>query len=1444
MTGKSNNSKRRLKELRKERRKQKLEIERKDFAAEREITYFDNFIAEEAHSTVNHFEASRQPPMQQDDEAANLARKIKGLENESKRKVGDKERELIYALADPKHSFHIWTKLNNSKTASLMLLDTGANICLMPKQVYDDVEPSKRTPLRTSDRTISAGNGSRVRVHGMAEVKFEAGGQIFRQLFYVVEDTVRAILGLDFLTKHDAHIMVGRRAIVLDGKEIKLSDQTNERISDKVTASKTIHIKPGEEVIIQGLVKDRSASAGEVVILEPVRSLVQWTGALVCRLVVTNNNGRVPVRIYNPHDSMITVYRNTTLAMLNRVGIMTDWERTGGENSGVDDEKSHERVNDLRGEKVKLPVDIEDNDQFNREVSEHLKKLYEDSVAKLAYRHKEMVKRLFNEYEDIFAKNSADYGQTDICKHEIDTGEERPVRQRARRLVRAHVPEVQKQINDYYEQGVISPSDSEWASNILLVKKKTGEFRMCIDYRELNAKTKKLDQYALPRIDDTLDALGRAKYFCTLDLINGYHQVELTDSAKEKTAFIAPHCNPTLWEFNYMPFGLVGAPRTFQRMMDKLLRGLEYGIALAYLDDIIVYSETIEGCIDNLRVVFDRIRHANLKLKPKKCTFFQPETTFLGHVISGDGVKCDPVKVEAIAKWHPPKTTKQVKSFLGIIGYYRKFINNYSEMAEPLQDLMKKAIKFKWGVEQEESFNLLKQSLITAPVLAYPQNTGMYICDTDASAYAISGILSQMQQDDEGIEQERPIAYSSRKLSDTEKKYCARRRELLAIVTYVKHYDTYLRGPRFVIRTDHASLKYVKTIKDLPDQFARWVMSLEKYNYEIVIRKGTLHVNADVLSRYICEGKRCICDGVSGLEDAGDVRDTNNPDLEDKPEEDVTFNAFHMKALWSDEEMGRAQGKDPDIALIYNAKQAGLPRPTIGELAGTSQALRALCADWKRLFLHRDMLYRHYESHSGNETLHQLVVPYRFQRTLCHHFHNTAGAHLGKSRTCYMMQRRMYWYRMHECVRTWILCCDVCQRKKRPGKTPKAPMKLYPSGYPNERITMDVCGPLAMSVRGNLLLLVITDSFTKFTKAFPIRQQTAVIVAEILDSRWIDEYGEPEQLHTDQGRNFESKLMAELCQIRNIEKTRTTPYHPSSDGQVERFNATVMTMINSLSSNFVDWDLKISKAVAAYNQTVHAATGFTPNRLWFGRECYVTVDSILPLNPGRVTETRERYISRLDDDTHAAQEAARLAIGRAMKSAKKYHDRTAHYNNYKEGDMVMKRDKRGKVQGTKKLSDKWIGPYFIIDCMESVFRIAENSQSTKKSMRVIHHDNLKPYWMCVEDKPDNSWVFSISKTYKSVAVEQGCQTDPTPLIVEPQEPDVEEEQETRVEDQTEEETVLVPVQQLKRKRGRPRKESYGLAQPVIQTVKKRRTESPLCVRRSGRLRTNIKRYGV
>ena len=364
--------------------------------------------------------------------------------------------------------------------------------------------------------------------------------------------------------------------------------------------------------------------------------------------------------------------------------------------------------------------------KFADKVPAYIKELYVESVSRLTTdEQRERLAILFKEFAHCFATTSDDIGKTTLLKHDIDTGDEYPVKQRCRRFARCHIEIIQEHIKKLSAAGLIRPSESEWASNCLVVKKKDGSWRLCIDYRALNAKTKNPDTYSLPRIDDTIDALANARYFSTLDLIQGYHQVELTERSKQKTAFHAPHVSPSHWEYVYMPFGLVGAPRTFQRLMDRVIRGLEYRIALAYIDDIIVYGPTLDACLDNLTVVFGRLSDANLKLKGKKCVLFAQEVNYLGHVITSDGVKTDPKKVEAVALWHPPTSVKQVKSFLGLVTYYSKFIKNFADVCRPLHNLTRKEVKFEWTDKCQEAFEEIKKRMTASPVLAYPKSEGM-----------------------------------------------------------------------------------------------------------------------------------------------------------------------------------------------------------------------------------------------------------------------------------------------------------------------------------------------------------------------------------------------------------------------------------------------------------------------------------------------------------------------------------------------------------------------------------------------------------------------------------------------------------------------------------------------------------------------------------------------
>ena len=753
--------------------------------------------------------------------------------------------------------------------------------------------------------------------------------------------------------------------------------------------------------------------------------------------------------------------------------------------------------------------------------------------------------QLLNTFCHVFAENLIPKGQTSVVQHSIPTTGP-PIRQPLRRIPQALKSVISSEVHRMLANDVIRPSSSPWSSPVIMVRKKDGSWRFCIDYRKLNAVTCR-DAYPLPRIDATLDSLAGATYFTTLDLASGYWQVAVEEKDKEKTAFSVPEGH---FEFNVMPFGLTNAPATFQRLMECVLAGLVGEQCLIYLDDIIVFSSTFKEHLVRLSGVFQALNDAGLQLKPSKCHFALREVRYLGHVVSQAGIKPDDDKVKAVSTYPIPRTTKELKQFLGLTNYYRRFIKDYAHIAEPLHKVQGKSKSLQWNPSCQLAFDTLKHKLTTPSILAYPDFSSPFLVYSDASSTAIGGVLGQIQQNKEVV-----ISYWSRQLTKAERNYSAIEREALAAVCTIKEIYPYVYGFPFKLVTDHNPLISLRSLKDVGGRLSRWIMYLQQFNFEIEYRAGKDHTNADALSR---------------LPPADRVM----PVME-----------YHLGDAAVD--VLSAQQADEQLSPIIVALSDNIPLPR-----GTAPGL-------KQCFLKDGLLCRKFRGPSNSEYT-QLVLPSSLHHKAFQNLHNELG-HLGLHKTMEAIKQRYYWPGYEGDIQKWIAECASCQQRSAPQPAAQAPLGTITASHPFNKISWDIMGPLPLTAQGNRYVLVVTDLFSKWTEAFPLKSADSETLAKVLTDEVIFRYGIPSSLHSDQGTNLTSNLISSLCQNLGITQTRTSAYHPQGNAQVEQFNCTLEAMLaKTISDNQKDWDLHIPRLMFAYRTTIHESTGYTPFHVTFG----------------------------------------------------------------------------------------------------------------------------------------------------------------------------------------------------------------------------------------------------
>jgi transposase InsO family protein len=692
---------------------------------------------------------------------------------------------------------------------------------------------------------------------------------------------------------------------------------------------------------------------------------------------------------------------------------------------------------------------------------------------------------------------------------------------------------------------------------------------------------------------------------------------------------------------------------------------LYLAFCLIYLDDVIIYSSSYEEHLKRLDMVFEQLVEAGLKLKPSKCNLFQKKIKCLGHIVSEDGVETDPDKIEVVKNWPVPKSVKDVRRFLGFVGYYRRFIKGFARIARPLHDLLQdsggpkrkksKIGSFVWGATQQVAFEQLVEACCSAPILGFADFSSPFHLHTDASLDGLGAVLYQTQ---DGYD--RVISYASRSLSKSEKNYPAHKLEFLALKWAVtEKFRDYLYGQAFEVRTDNNPLTYILTSAKLDATGHRWVAELAQFNFSLVYRSGRLNGDADALSRM---------HAAEALKGAAPNQEV---------EAETTITSQTIAAVFSGEvpALGAVEAfalstnvlsEFPDVLADSGTipkdwavlqRQDSVLKDVIGVLEETYENLhfpvpeaKALMRLKDSLVLRNNILYR--KRQVEEEVLYQLVLPKQYRKEAFVACHDRMG-HLGRERSLDLLRSRVYWPGMSTFVAEQVNKCDRCLRRKTPINQ-RAPLVNISTTQPLETICIDYL-TLEDGKGGVGNVLVITDHYTRYAQAFPTPNQTASTTAKVLYNNLLVHYGFPRRIHSDQGRNFESAIIKQLCDLIQSAKSRTTPYHPSGNGQCERFNRTLLNMLGTLvPAQKADWKKFVSSLVHAYNCTKHDSTGYSPFYLMFGRHPRIPVDLIVGSGHqgDKGQESYGQFVSSLRSRMEYAFNLANTKIAEAQRKQK------------------------------------------------------------------------------------------------------------------------------------------------------------------------------------------------
>ena len=1225
------------------------------------------------------------------------------------------------------------------------MVDSGTKVSLISKSLLsNDILKT----LNTYTGKIVAAEGSPLNCVGWLETEVVIADKKLKFEAIVVDNLQQTMLiGTNFFIENQCILDYSKLCFTVNGTTVPLLSmkQTKEAVY-KTILDKTIKI-PAHSVIEKVKIKCRhmrgNANKGTfTAFFEPNEKLLeQKHGVQSEALLVNVIKGKSQMRIINPSNQPITLYRNQVLGKICSLATETINLITK-----IDDE-----------------VILANSTEFDED-EVLFEKLKLQELTHLTSAELRQVKELVKRHKKVFAIDEKRIKPSKIPPLEIKLTTDMPIRVPARPIALSLKPEAEKLVKQLMDLDIIEhvTESTKYHSNAFIISKPkaTGEnskYRLISDYRNINKYLCKPIQ-SLPDIDTVTSLWKGCRFWANLDLSLGYFQCVLSENSRDITTSSIP--GVATFRYKRVPLGLSISSQHFQGSLEKTLLGLKNSKCVQYLDDLALAAKTFAELLDGLEAIFIALEKVGLVLKPEKSRLFQQEIEYLGHILSEKGLGMNPKKLEAIAKMSRPRNKTQIKSFVAMASYYRRFIPNFSEIIRPMNIILRGQTRFSWGNEQQAAFDKLREKIQQNPILKFPDMSKQFILKTDSSDFCTGAILSQ--ESDDGFLH--PVAFASRLLSPQQTRWSVFQKEFYAMKYYIcEKFRVYLKhGKSFILLTDHKPLIHWRTSKLIDGSLWRWYTDLSMFDFEVIHIPGPKNIS-DCPSRLPRTNDKLFQSYLQAITENGKIKrkqffenkefenedatqrqtpknigtQTENPEsqtannkidkvscqaIDTQLEPEISVEKWEIEFL-DKTTLIEAQKQDPVLSVVRRWVEANKQPPLNNKTQKLSTELKNYRSSFSRLKIKDGVLLRSWEKQNLEMPEWLICLPEYYQETIIRLAHDIpSSGHFGQQKTLQRIRSRFYFPHCDLMVRLYVDNCQVCVLKKGKRK-PIAPLNPFYGTHPNDVAQMDICGPMPKNKHGYKFILVILCKFTGWPEAVPMKETTAPKIARALLDNWISRWGLMNQLHSDRGPQFCSDVLkCVFTMLGLVYQSQTMAYNPKSDGGSEKLVATVKQLLTSYCrENPEDWPDMLQQLLLAHRTSISATTKYSPMFLMTGRSAKLPMDLVFDNYTQKLHGNRAEYAYELYKKLRKVYRHVDKTLQANRDMAKQYYDNRTSVKQYNLGDFVYLW--RPKKKGSNVFTSNFYGPYEITKlCGDYRYKLDVGSS---RIHNIVPHDLLR-----------------------------------------------------------------------------------------------------------------------